>query len=543
MTAAANSEAEQSVAEASAKAEASAARPFTRLLTPEIFPGLAVPPAFRRSRVRARQGMDPFPGPPPFLPGLTGIVPRRSQRLKTEYSHWRPRLFPFVLSFAAMMGFSIWSFVPNPTPLGWALTVVWSLPVLSTLIGLQGALLLRRRVRRRREMLPPAISHRDGLIVAVPTIGRHDTFPALERSVRSYVEHLPVYFAHLRVDIVVEEGCEAADRITALAAISPLIRVITVPRDYRTPRETRFKARANHFSHELRIAEGEARDFVWVLHMDDDTAVGPDTAAALVQFINRQRRAGATAKHLAQGILTYPRENAVNRLTWLADAVRPADDFARFRALTGAGTPVAGVHGELLLLRASVEATIGWDFGPQAIVEDAQFALTFCQRYPGRSDWFNGRCYGASPATVRDFVKQRERWAWGLVALSFNRTIRFRYRAFLALSVMTWVLGPLQHLGVVLLIAWLLRTPGTSPVTESVLVLWALNFSYVVWTYSEGLRLNALSSRGHRRWYEPALVLMLIPVFALLEGSGGLRGGLKFLTRRENRFTVIAKPA
>ena len=67
--------------------------------------------------------------------------------------------------------------------------------------------------------------------------------------------------------------------------------------------------------------------------MDDDTGVGPDTASALAQFINRQRRARPDdAKHMAQGILTYPRENAVNMLTWLADAVRPADDIARFRA-------------------------------------------------------------------------------------------------------------------------------------------------------------------------------------------------------------------
>ena len=29
------------------------------------------------------------------------------------------------------------------------------------------------------------------------------------------------------------------------------------------------------------------------------------------------------------------------------------------------------------LVRASIEATIGWDFGPRSIVEDAQFALIF----------------------------------------------------------------------------------------------------------------------------------------------------------------------
>ena len=510
----------------------------------ERFPDLDVPvPSVKRRprRLRMTSASGAPAAPAPDVPIRTAV---RAYQASLEYVAWKPRLSSLVISLLVLAVYGVWSFHPNRTPLGWVLTVVWSMPIVGTLVGIQGAVLLRRRVHRQGRMAPPTIVTQDALVVVVPTIGRHDTHPALERSVLSFVEHLPIFFTHFRADVVVEQGCEAAQRIAVLATRHPQIRVITVPRTYVTPRGTRFKARANHYAHELRIAEGEARDDVWVLHMDDDTAVGGDTAAALAQFVNRQRRAGAEGKHLAQGILTYPRENAVNWLTWMADAVRPADDFARFRAVTGSGTPVAGVHGELLLLRASVEATIGWDFGPKAIVEDAQFALTFCKLYPGRSDWFNGRCYGASPATIRDFIKQRERWAWGLVGLTFNRTIPLRYRAFIGWSVLTWVLGPLQHLGIVLLVAWALGATSTSPVTESVLLLWATNFAYVIWSYWEGLRLNTQSSRRPgRRWFELLLVLLLIPVFALMEGIGGLRGFLKFLTRRENKFVVIAKPA
>jgi egghead protein (zeste-white 4 protein) len=470
---------------------------------------------------------------------------RQTSKLARRLELWRPGLVPFLLPFVMLLALGLWTYRPDSTPLGWVLTIVWSLPAAGVLVGIQGALLIRRRHRRRHEMTPAAEVSQDLLIVLVPTIGRHDTYPALERSVRSYVAHLPEYFSQLRIDVLTEEGCEAGGRIADLAATHPAIRVVEVPRVYRTPAGTRFKARANHYSHELRIQEGEARDEVWVLHMDDDTGVGPDTAEALAQFVNRQRRASPEeVKHMAQGILTYPREYAVNRFTWLADAVRPADDIARFRALTGTGTPIAGVHGELLLLRASVEATIGWDFGPKAIVEDAQLALTFCSQYPGRSDWFNGRCYGASPATVRDFVKQRERWSWGLVALCFNRSIPLRHRWFLAVCVATWILGPLQHIAVILAFAWISGSMNTSPVAQSVVLLWALNFAYVIWTYWEGLRLNGLVSRdGHRHWWEPAAVVLFIPVFSVLEGLGGFRGFLKFIRGEENQFVVIAKPA
>jgi beta-1,4-mannosyltransferase len=471
--------------------------------------------------------------------------PRQAERAaRRAHTAWRPGITPFLVTFAVVLTVSLLLFRPNPTPLGWTLTIVWSLPAYASMVSLQGTMLIRRRYRRRSAMTPPARVTQDSLIVVVPTIGREDTYPALERSVRSYVEHFPAYFPYLRIDVVIEEHCAAHERIIELAQSLPKVRIVQVPADYRTPNGTRFKARANHYAHELRISSDEVHDYMWVLHMDDDTGVGLDTAASLAQFINRQRRAGAAAKHMAQGILTYPREHAVNRFTWLADAIRPADDIGRLRALTGMGNPVGGVHGELLLLRASVEASLGWDYGPRAIVEDAQFAMLFSQRYPGRSDWFQGRSYGASPASLRDFIKQRERWAWGLIALCFNRDVPRRYRALLSLSVGTWLISPLQNVGIVLLIAWFTGSMNTSPVTESVLLLWALNFGYAVGTYWEGLRLNVLASAdSRRRPWELAAVVILIPLFAFIEGCGALRGMWRFLTRTEHRFTVISKPA
>jgi beta-1,4-mannosyltransferase len=347
--------------------------------------------------------------------------------------------------------------------------------------------------------------------------------------------------------VIVEEGCAALPSINGLAGANPLVRVVVVPKKYQTPNGTKFKSRANHYSHELRIAQGEARDSVWVLHMDDDTGVGPDTVSSLARFINAQRRAadeGRTVKHLAQGILAYPRENAVHRWTWLADAVRPADDITRFAAITGLGTPRAGLHGELLLIRASIEATIGWDFGPKAIVEDAQLALTFCSRYQGASDWFSGHCYGASPASVRDFIKQRERWAWGLIGLALNRSIPLRNRIFMGYSVCTWVLGPLQHIGMILTAGALLGELNTSPVSRFVLPLWALNMAYVVWMYWEGLKINVnASADGRHKWWERICVILLIPLFSLWEGLGGFRGFMRFVRGGENKFVVIAKPA
>jgi Glycosyl transferase family group 2 len=481
-----------------------------------------------------------------FHLALSRLGPKSAKRLYFRLVRWKPRYRSLVLAFILVLVTVGWYSEPYPGKLGWPLTIMWTWPIGSTLVGIRG-------IARSRGLLKQSKATWEGdrltvcedlLIVVVPTIGRHDIYPALERSVLSYVAYLPRCFPRLRIDLVIEEDCEAESRICRLAARSPLVRLVVVPRRYRTPKGTRFKARANQYSHELRMHQREDRDDVWVLHMDDDTGVGPDTANAMARFIEEQYFAGSDAKHLAQGILSFPRECSVNRLTWLADAVRPADDMARFAAMTGSGTPLAGLHGELLLVRASVEATIGWDFGPGSIVEDAEFALIFCSMYPGRSTWFGGRCYGASPATISDFIRQRERWCWGLMGLAFNRSVRLRHRLYLAYALASWVVGPLQNLMVVLAVGALIGDPNTSPASLVIVPLWALNMSYSIWMYWEGLRLNSGASlKSRRRLWEAVAVLILIPFFAIIEGVGGIRGLLKFLRRAENRFIVIAKPS
>lgn len=476
---------------------------------------------------------------------LTLVGPPQARELHRRLARWRPAYWPLAVSYLIIVMLDYWANAPSAGLLGWPLTVLWTWPIFTTFTGILG-------IRRTREALRESAARWSGrgpptsnglLIVVVPTIGRHDTYPALERSVLSFVGYLPRCFPRLRIDIIIDEDCEATPRIARLAAGSELIRLVTVPRQYRTANGTRFKARAAHYSHELRILEHEDRDDVWVLHMDDDTGVGPDTTLAMARFVEEQSQAGRDAKHLAQGILTYPREYAANRLTWLADSIRPAEDVARFSAWTGTGTPRAGVHGELLLVRASIEATIGWDFGPRSIVEDAHFALIFSARYKGRSAWFGGRCYGASPASLRDFFRQRERWSWGLAALVFNRSLQLRNRLLLGYSVMSWVAGPIQNVLVVLFFSVLIADHKTSPVTPFVIPFWALNMAYTIWMYWEGLRVNAgVSGGGRRKWWEPVVVTLLIPIFGLMEGFPGLRGFAKFIRRTENKFMVIAKP-
>jgi egghead protein (zeste-white 4 protein) len=269
---------------------------------------------------------------------------------------WRPGLHAFVIAYVVSVAIGTWAWLTTPSPgsLDNYLAVFWTLPILGSAIGMYGALRTWGRSRSRDRELDPERVTSHQLLVVIPTIGRLDTLPALERVLRSTRSCLPAYFSQFRIDVVIEADCEARSHIEALARTDPYTHLIVVPVSFQTVHRTHFKARANHYANLVRLADGDVRDDVWVLHMDDDTEVRIDTAAELARFVTAQDNAGDQALDLCQGVLCYPRELANHRLVWLADAIRPGCDLSLFAATTGGGRPYAGLHGELLMVRASV---------------------------------------------------------------------------------------------------------------------------------------------------------------------------------------------
>jgi egghead protein (zeste-white 4 protein) len=461
------------------------------------------------------------------------VVPSWESAAATDSGLRRPDLLPFLVAFLVVATVGDLLCRPLGGPLNWWFSVVCVLPLQASLLHLAGAIKTRRRLA---EPFHQTARVKDPLIVVLPTIGRYDTLAACRRVVLSLIEVLPAHFDDFRVDVIIEERAEASSELQDLAGIDPAIRVVTVPLSYQTAKGSRFKARANQYALELRTAEGESTAATWVLHMDDDTAIRADTARAIGHFLSMHPE-----KHVAQGILCYPRQYSANYLTWLADAIRPSDDMGRFALLTGGGTPLAGLHGELLLIRASIEREIGWDFGPNEVTEDARFALMFAHRYPGRSAWLAGCSYGSSPQTVRDFCGQRARWTEGLLRIILSGSIPLRNRFLLASGLGNGIVGLVQHPAVLLPAAFLANL-NTSPVIRPLIFIWAANLGRIIWQYWQGLEINSQASgRVTPRIVDRLAVLGLMPLFALGEGTGILLGTARLLTRRSVRFTVIAK--
>lgn len=459
-----------------------------------------------------------------------------------------PRISMFVVLIVVALGISTrlypQAWTMDEFRLGAYLSVVWTLPTGLSVMAIIGAVLARRSLRQPSGLQVASSTDRL-LIVQVPTIGRPDVMPALRRVVGSMELYMPANFTHWRVDVVAEESSTARAELEALR--SEHVRVLYVPKGYASANGTQAKARANCWVDGLRQEEGESRADVWVLHMDDDTAVGPDTAEQIARFMNANPGDESDVKLLAQGVLTYPRPFSSNGLVWLADAVRPGSDLSVFRLWTGGGRPLMGAHGELLLVRADVESSLGWDYGRDlSITEDANFALLFATRYPGRSAWFPARCYGSAPESFGDLVKQRKRWARGLLHVARNGAVPLRNRLLLRYALTSWVLGPLQHVLVVLAVAALLGMRYTAPIQQWLLVPWALNLSVGVWMYVDGLRANGHASGVGRVPARYWMGLVLIPVFTLIEGWAGFRGFLDYVkdrvgVGRSELFEVIAK--
>ena len=156
------------------------------------------------------------------------------------------------------------------------------------------------------------------------------------------------------------------------------------------------------------------------------------------------------------------------------------------------GSPLGGLHGEHLIVRADVEDEIGWDY-PDTVIEDAYFGMEF-KRYPGRATTLNSYSYGASPSSIRDLVRQRRRWIEGLLRLIVNPTLSFRTKIPLAYSVFTWALAPFQFVGLVLLMSYVTGVNNTSPVSPWLIPLWSISLAWVFWVYFEGLKVNLAAS-------------------------------------------------
>lgn len=449
---------------------------------------------------------------------------------------WWP--LPVLFAMLCAAGLAIADAVePSSHWFNWHLAVAWSLYAPLGVVGVIGALHLHRRGGGRLPQSRLSATTDRKVIFTVPSLCHPDTTNALRRVLDSIDQHAPENLVHWRIDVVTEEGADAAvlDQLRRRRHL----RVLVVPSAYETRNGAKFKTRANQYALEDRRRHGEDDAEVYVYHLDDDTHVGLDTIASLAEFIETHH----DCHYLAQGTLAFPRELTSSRLAWYCDAIRPADDVTRFAFFTGKlGRPLGGLHGEHVIIRADIEDEIGWDYR-DTVIEDAYFALEFARRYPGRSTTLSSFSYGASPSSVSELIRQRRRWSEGLLRLVFKRSLPWRIKLPLFYSVLCWSLAPVQFVPLMVGVALALGVPLLPP-RSWIIALWAIGVSTLIWQYTQGVKVNMAASRDQRStWWRSALCVPGLYVFAAIETYAAVLGIIRFIgIGRQQRSEVISKP-
>jgi egghead protein (zeste-white 4 protein) len=328
---------------------------------------------------------------------------------------------------------------------------------------------------------------------------------------------------------VIEVVIDECGNVALLPVEDADVCVIFVPRDYVTPNNSRFKARALHYA----LLTSQISELAWVVHLDEETQPTQSAIKGVCKFIGQEEASGRL--RIGQGALLYHREWERHPFLTLADNVRTGDDFARFYLQHRLGVTLFGLHGSFIVVRNDVEkATGGFDFGPHGdITEDAFWAMKAMQDGL-RCAWVDGFLEEQSCLSIIDFLRQRRRWFHGLVKTVLYAPVKLRWRLSLGLNTMLWALAPFAVL-------YTICKPFSGvEIPPVVRVLASYSFATFVLWYVTGLKAN-MAEHGIKSFWKGVqltlLQIVLVPVFCVLEGLGVLWG----LVSQAKGFEVVKK--
>jgi len=183
-------------------------------------------------------------------------------------------------------------------------------------------------------------------------------------------------------------------------------RTIIVPPQYSC--NALYKGRALQYAVELRREEGKNTEEVSVFHLDDESLITKQTLCSVLTYLEDN------PKPISEGLIIYPlKQKEKIRFPHLIDTFRP---FCCYECLEfmNTGKP-AFIHGSNLLIRSDIEEEVGWQNG-KTLAEDTLFAIQAKKKFgPEAFGWHGGVVEEQSPHNVRDLLKQRKRWFYGLI--------------------------------------------------------------------------------------------------------------------------------
>ena len=216
----------------------------------------------------------------------------------------------------------------------------------------------------------------------------------------------------------------------------PAISLVQVPKDFQTPRRSRFKARALYYAAATRSQHGHDLSNTWILHCDEDTVLTPEAIAGVAAFLkNRSSASMCGAGEIKYNVATQNASTVFN----IIDYHRTGEDLGRYRLqFAGFRAALFGAHGSFIVVPALIEELVQFDFGPKgSITEDIYFFLRL--RELGIScAWIDGHVREQSPGDLRNFMQQRARWISGLITVCCDKGFSLWNRSVLLAYLVMW---------------------------------------------------------------------------------------------------------
>jgi len=225
----------------------------------------------------------------------------------------------------------------------------------------------------KKPRVPPETPPADNYLVVVVAVGTEKVLPALRETV-AQLQRLGLKY------------------VVVSSRPLDMPNVLVVPRD-----QDGTKYRAVRW-----FVLNHTRPDTWYIFLDDDSY--PLDA----KFLQDIAYYGARGYVAGNGVIV-PRPGR-SALAYALDWIRHFDDVTRFRfALEVLRRPIFGMHGELLIIRGDALREI-WPTMGDTVTEDFRLAMELLRRgyktFQSRT-----RVSTKSPNSLRDFVRQRARWA------------------------------------------------------------------------------------------------------------------------------------
>jgi len=296
------------------------------------------------------------------------------------------------------------------------------------------------------------------------------------------------------------------------------VNMVYVSPDYETPNKCKYKARALQYAVDRRRSREENTDNIWIYHLDSETLIDPECILHALKHIE------TSSEPIALGLNVFPNKFfESNRISAFMESIRATGNYDIVIQIKE--DKIYYLYGSNLLIRADVEDKVGWDF--DTLAEDSAFGQRAFYWLNYKIGTFGAIAYEQPALSIRQSIKQRERWFYGSMQNLPLMPRKMKIRQLIRL--ISWLLGAPS--GIVTILALFVY----QNIPKMLMPVFLFNCACIIFFYVFGLHQNIkpLMIGKMKRAILYCQIAGLAPMLSMLEGVGPFIGAVKILMGKQ----------